>query len=168
MKRCPECRRDYYDETLLYCLDDGSALLEGPASSESATAILGPASAASVTDASETQLYDSAPATNREPEPTRRGHSPLRRRALFAVPVIAIILAAATYGLFKYFGTRSSPISFTSAKITRLTTTGKATRVAISPDGKYVVHVQNDGGEQSLWMRQTATQSNVQIVAPAA
>ncbi|MEP6946843.1 MAG: hypothetical protein ABJA02_13060 [Acidobacteriota bacterium] len=30
MKRCPECRRDYYDDTLLFCLDDGSALLEGP------------------------------------------------------------------------------------------------------------------------------------------
>src|SRR5688572_3292897 len=41
MKRCPECRRDYYDETLLYCLDDGTALLEGPASGEeSATAVL--------------------------------------------------------------------------------------------------------------------------------
>lgn len=33
MKRCPECRRDYYDDSLLYCLDDGTALLEGPASS---------------------------------------------------------------------------------------------------------------------------------------
>lgn len=32
MKRCPECRRDYYDDSLLYCLDDGNALLEGPAS----------------------------------------------------------------------------------------------------------------------------------------
>jgi hypothetical protein len=31
MKRCPECRRDYFDDTLLYCLDDGNALLEGPA-----------------------------------------------------------------------------------------------------------------------------------------
>ena len=31
MKRCPECRRDYYDDTLLYCLDDGNPLLEGPA-----------------------------------------------------------------------------------------------------------------------------------------
>ncbi len=41
MKRCPECRRDYYDDSLLYCLDDGRALLEGPASgSEPATAIL--------------------------------------------------------------------------------------------------------------------------------
>src|SRR5438552_9139247 len=41
MKRCPECRRDYYDDTLIYCLDDGNALLEGPASAdEPATAIL--------------------------------------------------------------------------------------------------------------------------------
>jgi len=41
MKRCPECRRDYYDDTLLYCLDDGTALLDGPASAgEPATAIL--------------------------------------------------------------------------------------------------------------------------------
>ena len=41
MKRCPECRRDYYDDTLLYCLDDGTPLLDGPASmDEPATAIL--------------------------------------------------------------------------------------------------------------------------------
>lgn len=41
MKRCPECRRDYTDETLNFCLDDGSALLDGPASmDEPATAVL--------------------------------------------------------------------------------------------------------------------------------
>ncbi|HMM79164.1 MAG TPA: hypothetical protein PKC65_03980 [Pyrinomonadaceae bacterium] len=45
MKPCPERRRDYYDDTLIYCLDDGNALLEGPASGsrfpdEPATAIL--------------------------------------------------------------------------------------------------------------------------------
>ncbi len=39
MKRCPECRRDYYDDTLLYCLDDGNALLEGPGDGESKTEI---------------------------------------------------------------------------------------------------------------------------------
>src|SRR5688572_30641161 len=40
MKRCPECRRDYYDDSLLYCLDDGSRLLEGPAVTEEKTVIL--------------------------------------------------------------------------------------------------------------------------------
>ena len=43
MKRCPECRRDYYDDSLLYCLDDGTALLDGPASrDEPVTAFLNP------------------------------------------------------------------------------------------------------------------------------
>src|SRR5688500_7125428 len=42
MKRCPECRRDYYDDSLLYCLEDGIALLQGAVSSpdEPSTAIL--------------------------------------------------------------------------------------------------------------------------------
>ena len=39
MKRCPQCRRNYYDETLLYCLDDGTRLLDGPRSDEAATAV---------------------------------------------------------------------------------------------------------------------------------
>src|SRR5687767_15215698 len=39
MKRCPECRREY-DNTMGFCLDDGTELLYGPASmEESATAI---------------------------------------------------------------------------------------------------------------------------------
>ncbi len=40
MKRCPQCKRDYYDDRLLYCLEDGSALLEGPAPTEPKTLIL--------------------------------------------------------------------------------------------------------------------------------
>ena len=31
MKRCPECRRDYNDDSLSFCLDDGAELLFGPA-----------------------------------------------------------------------------------------------------------------------------------------
>lgn len=41
MKRCPECRRDYYDNSLLYCLDDGSALLDGPAMPEPPVSLSG-------------------------------------------------------------------------------------------------------------------------------
>ncbi len=40
MKRCPECRRDYYDDTLQYCLDDGNELLEGPASAGEAPTVI--------------------------------------------------------------------------------------------------------------------------------
>jgi hypothetical protein len=34
MKQCPECNRDYEDESLLYCLDDGHALVEGRTTAE--------------------------------------------------------------------------------------------------------------------------------------
>jgi TolB-like protein len=60
MKRCPECRRDYYDDTLLYCLDDGNPLLEGPAAAsndEPATAILSGSSEAAG------NLFDQGPQT---------------------------------------------------------------------------------------------------------
>jgi TolB-like protein/Tfp pilus assembly protein PilF len=42
MKRCPECRRDYVDDSLLYCLEDGAALVQGsvPSADEPATAII--------------------------------------------------------------------------------------------------------------------------------
>jgi TolB-like protein/Tfp pilus assembly protein PilF len=40
MKLCPECRKNYIDETLNFCLDDGSALIAVSPSNEPATAIL--------------------------------------------------------------------------------------------------------------------------------
>jgi TolB-like protein/tetratricopeptide (TPR) repeat protein len=40
MKRCPECRRDYYDDSLFYCLDDGSVLLVGPNSLDQQTLVI--------------------------------------------------------------------------------------------------------------------------------
>ncbi len=40
MKRCPECRRDYYDDTLSFCLEDGTPLVYGVPADEPVTAIL--------------------------------------------------------------------------------------------------------------------------------
>jgi Tol biopolymer transport system component len=57
--------------------------------------------------------------------------------------------------------------AFSSTQIARLTSTGKSRLAAISPDGKYVVHVADEAGREGLWIRQVATTSNVQIVAPA-
>ncbi len=69
MKRCPECRRDYYDDTLLYCLDDGSALLDGPASvDEPATAILHSSSQQVFTASPHNLTGDLSPLIGREKE----------------------------------------------------------------------------------------------------
>ncbi len=64
-------------------------------------------------------------------------------------------------------GSQPGARAFGSMKITRLTNTGQSRRAAISPDGKYVVHVVEEAGQQSLWILQVATGSNVQI-QPAA
>jgi TolB-like protein/Tfp pilus assembly protein PilF len=37
MKRCPECGRDYNDDSMSFCLDDGAELLFGPATPEAGT-----------------------------------------------------------------------------------------------------------------------------------
>ena len=39
MKRCPECSRDYYDDSLNFCLDDGAELLYGSSTSDPSTAL---------------------------------------------------------------------------------------------------------------------------------
>ena len=56
---------------------------------------------------------------------------------------------------------------FQRMKMARLTNSGKAREAAISPDGKYVVHVVDDGGPQSLWVRQVAPSNSLQINPPA-
>ncbi len=166
MKRCPECRRDYSDDTLSFCLDDGERLVDGPYS-EPATEILsdrgafviGPSEfkTAGLPDASGA-IAPLVPSTIRS-----------KFHPLLIVGSFVLIIGSIGYGFYRWTVKNVKPeLSFQTAKFTRLTTSGKASGVAISPDGKYVVHVQDDGGQQSLWTRQVATQSNVEIVAPAA
>ncbi len=92
--------------------------------------------------------------------------------------IFLIVAAVITYGLYKLVtGRKAAPPStsptaaagftFQNMSLTRITDSGKATQVAISGDGRYIVHVLDDGAQESLWVRQVATGSNVQIVAPA-
>lgn len=186
MKRCPECRRDYYDDTLLYCLDDGNALLEGPASGhgaseEPATAILSGA-AASGFAASESRTRaqintvdrtavlpsDSVPRPVSSAEYIIGGIKQHRVAAVIAACVLVVAVVAIGVALFRYSseGERSSA-QLQAPKLQRLTTSGVASDAAISPDGKYVAHVKSDGGQLSLWLRQVATTSDTQIVPPS-
>jgi len=88
--------------------------------------------------------------------------------ALTAV-VSLVVLAGIGFVIYKFVTrNRTNSISLEAAKFTRLTATGNATGAAISPDGKWLVHVQDDGEQKSLWLRQVAVaNSNTQIVPPA-
>ncbi len=93
-----------------------------------------------------------------------------RKGAYATLAAIVVVLAGFGYGLYRFLSPGgSAPASGTSPaqmSITRLTTAGKSRGAAISPDGKYVVHVVDDVGKRSLWVRQVATSSDVQILAP--
>lgn len=84
---------------------------------------------------------------------------------------IAVILLVAVLGAGAVYWWKlrdqNPPHTFGKIRLTQLTNTGKANIATISPDGKYVVHVVNDGTLTSLWVRQVATSSNVQIVEPS-
>ncbi|MGB6815172.1 MAG: protein kinase, partial [Candidatus Sulfotelmatobacter sp.] len=80
--------------------------------------------------------------------------------------VAILLVGAASYGVYAFLS-RSKPAPFQNFSVSKITQTGKATLVAISPDGKYVLNVMNDNGQQSLWLRNIPTGSNTQVVAPA-
>src|SRR5271154_4616313 len=81
---------------------------------------------------------------------------------LIAALVLLAVLAFAGYK----FLTRPHALNLQNMQITKLTDSGKATGVAISPDGRYIVYVLTDGEQQSLWVRNVATKSDVQVLAP--
>ena len=88
---------------------------------------------------------------------------------LITVLSVAMIVAG-IYGAYKWVSQwigDSGPVPFQNMSMVKLTNSGKVALATISPDGKYVVNVVDEGrGQQSLWMRHIATGSNAQIMAP--
>jgi Tol biopolymer transport system component len=121
------------------------------------------------TAAASTSLSPSAPSTH--PSSAEYIVSGIKQHkgavALFSA---VLVLAAIGIGIWMYkaFSTSKKPDRLPLApKLQRLTTSGKASDAAISPDGKYVAHVKSDAGQQSLWLRQVTTTSDTQIVPPS-
>src|SRR5450432_669039 len=80
------------------------------------------------------------------------------------VAVVLLLIAAAAFGIYSLFFARSQP--FQSIKITKISGTHNARIGAMSPDGNYLAYVLNSEGNESLWLRHLASESNVQIVSP--
>jgi len=79
--------------------------------------------------------------------------------------VVLILIAAAGFGIYSLlFSARTQP--FQSIKITKVSGTHNASIGAMSPDGNYLAYVINNEGNESLWLRHLASESNVQIVPP--
>ena len=93
-----------------------------------------------------------------------------RRRLVWIAPALlaGLALAAVAWFLAGHWPGSARPESsrFAIDHLTRLTTAGTVSLATLSRDGRYVVHVKGSATEPSLWVRQTATSSDVQIVPP--
>jgi Tol biopolymer transport system component/DNA-binding winged helix-turn-helix (wHTH) protein len=114
-----------------------------------------------------------------EPPPLVSPASPVPGKRLFWIGSIAAFFALAVIGFLIWQSAKNfvsggqdrvsaEALSFEAAtyKAEKLTNAGRAGHAAISPDGKLVAYTNNVGGRQSLWLRQLATNTNVNVVPP--
>jgi Tol biopolymer transport system component/DNA-binding winged helix-turn-helix (wHTH) protein len=117
--------------------------------------------AASILSNDRQKLIDVTPRAASLQLTTAQQKKPARRWVWIAIS-IAVVLAIAALGWWWI----SSKSPFENVKLSRFTTTGKALKAAISPDGKYVAYVLGESGQQSVSLRQMATGKELQIVPP--
>jgi DNA-binding winged helix-turn-helix (wHTH) protein/Tol biopolymer transport system component len=103
---------------------------------------------------------------------TKAAHSTLRKTARLTLhnPVLLGCAALSVLALAAFYFLSSRPKEAAPAsrsRMTRLTTTGNSLMASVSPDGQYIGYVKQDGARQSLRVIQVATNSDVQIIAPA-
>ena len=108
MKRCPQCNRDYYDDSLRYCLDDGMALLHGPAGdirtppSEQHTKML----SSKVSDRADTKILNVSRDDSAQPRPSRN----FQLKWIGAFSLLFLLLAGALFYLDRQRGPKETVI----------------------------------------------------------
>jgi serine/threonine protein kinase len=117
---------------------------------------------------SQTGSFDNAATKiNMRPIKTRDlgGARPRKSALWWIAPLLILGLAAGFYWKYSHVQ-KTSVNNFQTIKLDVLTAHGLAKSVAISPDGKYIAYAKDDDGKQSLWLRQTASAGDTQIVSP--
>ena len=90
-----------------------------------------------------------------------------RSRKWMGLAVIVLLLALGIWSLgWHPWMRKQTGFNAQNMQITKLTDSGMAGQVAISPDGRYIVYTLVDGEQQSLRVRNVSTKSDVQVLAP--
>ena len=98
--------------------------------------------------------------------PKKSGRSSILPKVVMGGLGFGVVIAALLF-INHWISNKRRGESAANMRVTRLTTTGVADKAAISPDGKYVVHVGAQNGRQSLRVRQVNTSSDVEVVPPS-
>ena len=94
----------------------------------------------------------------------RRPVSRQFKALLGGLSILAVLVV--TVAVLTKVSRRGGDLDFQAMKLSRVTQSGNAVKVAISPDGHYVAYALREGEKQGLNVRQVATGSDVQILPP--
>ena len=75
------------------------------------------------------------------------------------------ILLAAGFAAWRFW---PRPKPFSSISVNQVTNIGTIERIALSADGRFLAEVKNDNGQRTLWVRNTATNTDAQILGAMA
>ncbi|MDQ3804808.1 MAG: LpqB family beta-propeller domain-containing protein [Acidobacteriota bacterium] len=91
------------------------------------------------------------------------------RTACLLAAAAALFAVALAGGLYLYLGrgAGAGPVAFRGAQPARITTSGNVRSAALSPDGKLVAFVVDEGGKRGLWARQVAVSNSVRLMPPS-
>ncbi len=83
------------------------------------------------------------------------------------IALVAVLAAAAAYGAYT-FVQKGKHVPFEKFTIENISNNGHISQAAISPDGKYLLQALEEKGMQSLWLHHIPTETNKEVVEPAA
>ena len=86
---------------------------------------------------------------------------------IVAAFAIALVVGAAVLLYRRTHTAETVRWSLQNMRVTQLTDSGKLGTATLSPDGRYLAYTLRESGFISLWMRQLATQSAVQLAPPS-
>jgi DNA-binding winged helix-turn-helix (wHTH) protein/Tol biopolymer transport system component len=89
--------------------------------------------------------------------------SPLLFHSSSKIVIAILLVALTTAAILIWRGNGRQNSELKPPKITRLTTSGKVSAVALAPDGRFAVFSQKETDGESLWLRQIETGSQTRI-----
>jgi len=86
---------------------------------------------------------------------------PAKRSRGLAIVAACLVILAVGFGAWRFWP-RSRPFATTS--VSQITNAGTIEEIALSGDGRFLAEVKNDKGQRTLWVRNTATNTDTQIL----
>ncbi len=100
------------------------------------------------------------------PQPTEFDLPKTRKRSVFVIAALLLVIVTLSFLYVRSLQSNKSARTKPEMTFARLTNGGNVRNATLSPDGKYFVYEEQDGGVSHLWLRQTGQNNPLQIIPP--